>query len=157
MYYCYSAQLFTYSVIQLIVIQQKFSSIIIDQKYLPSQKWLVSRNKWQTCFTMMQRSHRCRQWFGDLSCITPPSKKTKVTHRMLHVWFITRPSIGGSIKRCTPVRLSVCPSVRHVPLPRNRKTVETSNRVELWPRSRVTRGANVKSKHQRSRSLRAKM
>jgi len=56
-----------------------------------------------------------------------------------------------------PVRLSVRSSVPRLRFSRNRKSVKTFNLVKIYCWTRVTRGANLSNKGQRSRSLGTKM
>ena len=80
---------------------------------------------------------------------TPAVLRFSSTLIRCHYYAAGPPSLVGRIKRSTP---SVCLSVTCLRFSRKGKTLEKSNFVETWRWARITRGKNLKSKGQRSRS-----
>ena len=92
---------------------------------------------------------------SDVDQLTWPAYQQGRTERSL----VALPSLGAafSVTRRPSVRPSVCPSAPCLRFSGNRKAAKTSNLVQTWSRTGVTRRANLRSKGQRSRSLGMKM
>jgi len=109
----------------------------------------------RVCYTSFKEFQSQSVMHALCSSIQDNSKTPTINLLVLHaaVCIGMRPSLGGKFCTHSP---SVCQSVPRLRFYRNRKAIETRNLVKTCHWTRVTRGANMRSKVKRQRHWESK-